>query len=78
MKRIGRWIKIVAALLALAFLANMGAHGQEKSTAPAGNVIQSIDVSTQAGSVTVKLGFKEAPTNPPAAFTVNNPPRAGC
>ncbi len=53
----------------------MGAHGQDKSAAPAGNVIQSIDVSTQAGSVTVKLGFKDAPTNPPAAFTVNNPPR---
>ena len=75
MKRTGRLVKLVAAPLALALLVSIGAHGQDKSAASAGNVIQSIDVSTQAGSVTVKLGFKEAPTNPPAAFTVNNPPR---
>ena len=75
MKRTGRLVKLVAAPLALALLVSLGAHAQDKSASPAGNVIQSIDVSTQAGSVTVKLGFKEAPTNPPAAFTVNNPPR---
>ena len=75
MKRTGRLVKLVAAPLALALLVSLGTHAQDKSAPPAGNVIQSIDVSTQAGSVTVKLGFKEAPTNPPAAFTVNNPPR---
>ena len=75
MKRTGRLVKLVAAPLALALLVSLGAHAQDKSAPPAGNVIQSIDVSTQAGSVTVKLGFKEAPTNPPAAFTINNPPR---
>jgi type IV pilus assembly protein PilQ len=75
MTRIGRLTKLFAAPLALALLASVGAHGQEKTVPPAGNVIQSIDVSTQAGSVTVKLGFKEAPTTAPAAFTVNNPPR---
>jgi type IV pilus assembly protein PilQ len=74
MKRIGRLIKLVAPL-GLVFLVSMVAHSQDKSEPPAGNVIQSIDVSTQAGTVTVKLGFKDAPTNPPAAFTVNNPPR---
>jgi type IV pilus assembly protein PilQ len=74
MKRIGRLIKLVAPL-GLVFLISMVAHGQDKSAPPAGNVIQSIDVSTQAGTVTVKLGFKDVPTNPPAAFTVNNPPR---
>ncbi|HEX9450418.1 MAG TPA: type IV pilus secretin PilQ [Burkholderiales bacterium] len=74
MKRIGRLIKL-AAPLGLVFLLSMAAHGQDKSAPPPGNVIQSIDVSTQAGTVTVKLGFKDAPTNPPAAFTVNNPPR---
>ena len=74
MKRIGRLINLVAPL-GLFFLISVVAHGQDKSAPPAGNVIQSIDVSTQAGTVTVKLGFKEAPTNPPAAFTVNNPPR---
>jgi type IV pilus assembly protein PilQ len=75
MKRIGRLIKLAAALLGLVFLASMAAHGQDKPAPPPGNVIQSIDVSTQAGTVTVKLGFKDAPANPPAAFTVNNPPR---
>ena len=74
MKRIGRLIKL-AAPLGLVFLASMVAHGQDKSAPPAGNVIQSIDVSAQAGTVTVKLGLKDVPTNPPAAFTVNNPPR---
>jgi type IV pilus assembly protein PilQ len=74
MKRIGRLIKFVPSL-ALVFLTSMLAHGQDKPASPAGNVIQSIDVSTQAGTVTVKLGFKDAPANPPAAFTVNNPPR---
>ena len=75
MKRIGHLLNLVAALLGLILLVSGGAHGQDKSVPSTGNVIQSIDVSTQAGSVTVKLGFKEAPTNLPAAFTVNNPPR---
>ena len=74
MKRIGRLIQLIIPL-GLVFLVSMLAHGQDKSAPSAGNVIQSIDVSTQAGTVTVKIGFKEAPTNPPAAFTVNNPPR---
>jgi type IV pilus assembly protein PilQ len=74
MKRIGRLIQLIVPL-GLVFLASMPAHAQDKSAPPAGNVIQSIDVSTQAGTVTVKLGFKDAPSNPPAAFTVNNPPR---
>ena len=75
MKRIGGLIKLVAAPLGMVLLVSMLAHGQDKSAPPAGNVIQSIDVSTQAGTVTVKLGLKDAPTTPPAAFTVNNPPR---
>lgn len=74
MKRIGRLIKL-AASLGMVFLVSTVAQGQDKAAPPAGNVIQSIDVSTQAGTVTVKLGFKDTPTNPPAAFTVNNPPR---
>jgi type IV pilus assembly protein PilQ len=75
MKRIGGLIKLVAAPLGLVLLVSMVAHGQDKSAPPAGNVIQSIDVSTQAGTVTVKLGLKDAPAAAPAAFTVNNPPR---
>src|SRR5258706_2090233 len=74
MKRIGRLIKL-AAPLGLVFLLSMAAHGQDKSAPPPSNVIQSIDVSTQAGAVTVKLGFKDAPTKPPAAVTLKKPPR---
>ena len=74
MKRIGRLIKLIAAALGMMFLAGMAAHGQDQPAADA-NVIQSIDVSTQAGTITVKLGLKDSPNAPPAAFTVNNPPR---
>ena len=75
MKCIGDLIKLVATLLGLVLLVSTVAHGQDKSAPPAGNVIQSIDVSTRAGTVTVKLGLKDAPSAAPAAFTVNNPPR---
>ena len=63
--------------MALALLLSFGVHAQESKSAAggAGNVIQSMDVSTQAGTVVVKIGLKDAMTNPPAAFTVNNPPR---
>ncbi|HVY05784.1 MAG TPA: type IV pilus secretin PilQ [Burkholderiales bacterium] len=73
MERIGRLTKLVAHL-GLFLLGCALAYGEE-TPAPTGNTIQSIDVSTQSGSVTVKLGFKDTPANPPAAFTINNPPR---
>jgi len=78
MKRFGRLINMVAAPIGLLLvLSSFAAHGQDTKTGNGGtgNVIQSIDVSTQAGTVTVRLGLKEALPNPPAAFTVNNPPR---
>lgn len=78
MKRFGRLINMVAApICLLLLLSSLAAHGQDTKTGDGGtgNVIQSIDVSTQAGTVTVRLGLKEALPNPPAAFTVNNPPR---
>jgi len=78
MKRFGRLIDMVAAPIGLLLvLSSFAALGQDTKTGNAGtgNVIQSIDVSTQAGTVTVRLGLKEALPNPPAAFTVNNPPR---
>lgn len=67
----------LAPSMALALLLSFGVHAQESKSAAggAGNVIQSMDVSTQAGTVVVKIGLKDAMTNPPAAFTVNNPPR---
>jgi len=78
MKRFGRLINLVVApIWLLLVLSSFAAQGQDTKTGSGGtgNVIQSIDVSTQAGTVTVRLGLKEALPNPPAAFTVNNPPR---
>ena len=78
MKRFGCWTSMVTAPIGLLLvLSSFAAHGQDTGTGNggSGNVIQSIDVSTQAGTVTVTLGLKEALPNPPAAFTVNNPPR---
>ena len=40
------------------------------------NSIQSVNVSPQAGGrVLVRVTLKDPPANPPAGFTVNNPPR---
>ena len=68
-------LAVVAALTVL--LLSAAVYGQDKAGAPAAtaNVIQSIDVSSQPGTVTVKFGLKDAPASPPVAFTVNNPPR---
>lgn len=76
MKSIGRLINR-SVVLGLALLAGAAAQAQDeaKPGAGAGNVIQSVDVSAQGGTVTVKLGLKDPVAAPPAAFTVNNPPR---
>ncbi len=40
------------------------------------NSIEAINVSPQAGGkVVIKVTMKQAPTSPPAGFTINNPPR---
>ena len=78
MKRFGRLINMVASPIGLMLLlSSFAAHGQDTKSGNGGtgNVIQSIDVSMQAGTITVRLGLKDALPNPPAAFTVNNPPR---
>jgi len=57
-----------ALLVASALVATSAAYGQ--------NAIEAVDVATQPGGTTmVKVTMKEAPSNPPAGFTVNNPPR---
>jgi type IV pilus assembly protein PilQ len=40
------------------------------------NAIEAVNVSPQPGGrVVIRVTFKQAPTNPPAGFTINNPPR---
>ena len=62
--------RVLRALLAFAFtLACAHAYGQTNS-------IQSINVSPQSGGrVLVRVTLKDPPANPPAGFSVNNPPR---
>ena len=43
--------------------------------APGQNAIEGLDVSTEAGKVIVKLKLKDALANPPASFSLTNPPR---
>jgi type IV pilus assembly protein PilQ len=59
------------ALVALALCAAVGAaHAQTT------NSIQSINVSAQSGGrILVRVTMKDPPSNPPAGFSVNNPPR---
>ena len=60
----------VHAWLALVlFAASFAAHAQANS-------IEAINVSTQSGGRgVVRVTMKEAPANPPAGFSINNPPR---
>ena len=60
----------LGALFALALLALCAqAYAQP-------NGIEAVNISSQAaGRVVVKVTLKEAPTTPPASFTVANPPR---
>src|SRR5215217_5425473 len=59
------------ASIAFALCAAVGvAHAQTT------NSIQSINVSAQSGGrILVRVTMKDPPSNPPAGFSVNNPPR---
>ena len=46
--------------------------GQEKA---GNNSIESLDVLSQSGQITVKFSLAKAPTAPPVSFTLANPPR---
>ena len=45
------------------------------ANAPGQNAVEGIDVSTEGGKVVLKLKMKEAAANPPASFSLANPPR---
>ena len=60
-------------LLMATLVATLGAEAQGPD---AGNEITSIDYTVQqGGKVVVKIGLKNALQNPPAGFTISNPPR---
>jgi type IV pilus assembly protein PilQ len=63
-------VRAVRALIAYAlFMVSASAHAE-------GNSIQAVNVSPQAGGRTVvRITMQEEPANPPAGFSVTNPPR---
>ena len=65
----------LAWIFALSVAATFSVHAQTPAPAPA-NSIDAINVSAQeGGTVVVRITLKQALANPPAGFTINNPPR---
>ncbi len=65
-------VKAVVSLLAVSMFAAFAPHAQ----AQVANSIDAINVSNQGGGqLVVRLTFREPLANPPAGFSVNNPPR---
>ncbi len=62
-------------MLALGLAASVGAL-QPSSARAADNSIESINVvGQQSGNIVVRISLKQPLANPPAGFTINNPPR---
>src|SRR5688572_22208483 len=62
-------------VLALGLAASVGAL-QPSSARAADNSIESINVvGQQSGNIVVRISLKQPLANPPAGFTINNPPR---
>jgi len=71
-----RWLcfALGAMLYCTGYAADPAAGASSEDTAQ--NTIESIDVTAlQGGRVAVKITLKQALTNPPAGFSLNNPPR---
>jgi type IV pilus assembly protein PilQ len=67
--------RFISPILRVALAAMMLVAGSVATYAQS-NTIQGINVSPQpGGKLLVKVALKEAPANPPVAFTINNPPR---
>jgi type IV pilus assembly protein PilQ len=65
----------LAWIFALSVAATFSVRAQTPAPAPA-NSIDAINVSAQeGGTVVVRITLKQALANPPAGFTINNPPR---
>ena len=62
------WIAALACLVA--------GPAAAQTAAAAANAIESLSaVSQPGGSIQIRVAMKEAPTNPPAAFAIDSPPR---
>ncbi len=81
---LARTIALGASLLllgaAVAFAQNgakAGAPGQDAAnpSTPGQNAVEGLDVSVESGKVILKLKMKEGLANPPASFSLANPPR---
>jgi type IV pilus assembly protein PilQ len=62
-------------IFALSVAAALAVWPQSRALA-ADNSIESINVvGQQSGNIVVRISLKQPLTNPPAGFTINNPPR---
>jgi type IV pilus assembly protein PilQ len=66
---------LLSALVAASLWIVSVASAQDPKTPEAANSIDALDVSANAGKITIKLTLKEALQAPPVGFTITNPPR---
>ncbi len=71
----GRVYKWTGSLAVFALFAAVGAVSAQNEKTGEPNVIESINVSGEGGKLEIKLGLKQPLANPPAGFSLNNPPR---
>ncbi|MEO7725998.1 MAG: type IV pilus secretin PilQ [Burkholderiales bacterium] len=71
---IRKTVNRLVAAIGVGLIASVSAWGQ--GAAPESNRIEAISVGAQqGGNLVVKITLKEPLANPPAGFTINNPPR---
>ena len=76
MKLSNKFSTIIQRLILGMFLSLAGSYAMSQATPPAANGIESITVAgQQGGNIVVKINLRQPLPNPPAGFTINNPPR---
>lgn len=76
MKQSSNPIRNAIQLMALAFFLNAPAVLAQEAAADAKNSIQSISANNElGGKMVITVGMKDAPTELPASFAINTPPR---
>ncbi len=73
-RKMSRVVLAGCVIAALAWISHL-ASAQDGKNTDASNSIEALDVSSNAGKITVKLTFKEPLQAPPVGFTITNPPR---